>query len=683
MLGFVGSNQLHVVVGEPQGLYGDLGRGVVRLDAIAGAAVMRGPSTAQLYDVMELEDLLARLRRGEDVLPAFLERPEAMVVPEYRPVQRPAVLVQQGDVKGAWLELRAVAPPRSAPPRSAPPRWALPSTAAGDEPPSSAARRPAPPRYTRRRLRRGGIRPGPESAAEPEAGGPPTGDRTIRRTPHLDAPSTVPTAPGTSFVVAVYTDAQAFAQGEEGEGVEIETPPDVDRVDVQVILVVSEHFEVDGDAIDKLVIERDVDRSERVPFKVKVVADAPDRTAGMQALFLYRGRPCGHVGRTWDWHAGQPEAATAQAEPAAAVSLPVHTEVERPDLSVIVAAPIADGTHYQCAVETALIPGYDRASFTPWGVEAMRHRYVETLLAAITDEDRAPRERRRAIEEAGYEVWEAAPPIFKQVLWALVDGHKRPRSIYIASAEPTLPWELMIPTRRDGGDPDELPPLGVEFAIGRWTRHDAASPPPGIPVRSAAIIAPRYAGERKLDSDGEIAFVTTRLNGQHVSPATVDDLDRFFSVHETSLLHFVCHGAANIEDDDALYLDKEQALRSRTLRTLSGLKGMCKAHRPIVFVNACDTGRQTPSLAGGAGFPRAFGDIGARAIIAPLWPVDDGHAHDTAIELYTEALKPGAPPLAEVLRRIRRRAYEHDDADTYAAYCFYGDPLAKLTLEPS
>ena len=55
-------------------LVGAAAAGVVRLDAIAGAAVMRGHSTAQLYDTGELEDLLARMRRGEDVYAAFLER---------------------------------------------------------------------------------------------------------------------------------------------------------------------------------------------------------------------------------------------------------------------------------------------------------------------------------------------------------------------------------------------------------------------------------------------------------------------------------------------------------------------------------------------------------------------------------------------------------------------------------
>src|SRR4051794_23669633 len=63
--------------------------------------------------------------------------------------------------------------------------------------------------------------------------------------------------------------------------------------------------------------------------------------------------------------------------------------------------------------------------------------------------------------------------------------------------------------------------------------------------------------------------------------------------------------------------------------------------------------------------------MGARAVIAPLWPVDDEQAHEGALELYRRGLEPDAPPLAELLKQLRARAYEETNPDTYAAYCFY------------
>jgi len=87
-----------------------------------------------------------------------------------------------------------------------------------------------------------------------------------------------------------------------------------------------------------------------------------------------------------------------------------------------------------------------------------------------------------------------------------------------------------------------------------------------------------------------------------------------------------------------------------------------------------------PSLSGGSGFPRSFGNLGAHAILAPLWPVSDALAHDVALNLYKAAVKPDAPSIASILRDIRRKGYEDKDADTFAAFCFYGDPNARLEL---
>jgi CHAT domain-containing protein len=193
-----------------------------------------------------------------------------------------------------------------------------------------------------------------------------------------------------------------------------------------------------------------------------------------------------------------------------------------------------------------------------------------------------------------------------------------------------------------------------------------------------AAAEPDYENDWALDSAGEVEFVESRLKGSKIENASVGHLNTFFADNHASLLHFVCHGAADIEDDDAIYLDDDEVLRSESLRPLKGFKALCRKRAPFVFLNACDTGRLTPSLTGGAGFPMAFGDRGARAVLAPLWPVEDTLAHDIAIEVYETAPQADAPPIAGILRRIR--AYEDTDADTYAAYAFYGDPLAKLEL---
>lgn len=507
----------------------------------------------------------------------------------------------------------------------------------------------------------------------------PAGEPVIRRTPHLDAPDLIPTAPGEVIEVVVRTNRRPFREAEEGADVVIEAAADLTEVELDVQLSVSDHFEVEGPATRRLRIRREENDSEPVRYRLRVVASPPERTAGICALFIYGQRPCGHVVRAWRWSNASVEAPIAPAHTALPASLSVNVHSRPPDVTVYVTAPVHDGTHFKCSVETKLVPGYERPEPLDFGLEEKAPELVERKLEPLSRAAISAFERRNALTEAGYAFWEAAPPVFKQAIWDLVDADKRGCSIFIASAEPSLPWELMIPTRHDGREPEEIGPLGVEFGIGRWSRGDAASPPQRIPVRDAFVVAPEYE-DNPLDSAAEVSFVKNRLNGTRIEKATTESLDALFVDHHASLLHFICHGAEEVENDEAIYLDGNEQLRSEALRPLLGFKALCKRRAPLVFVNACNAGALKPALAGGAGFPRAFGDIGARAVLAPLWPVRNATAAKVAIELYDEALKPEAEPVAEILRSIRARAYAEADADTYAAYAFFGDPLARLEL---
>ncbi len=95
----------------------------------------------------------------------------------------------------------------------------------------------------------------------------------------------------------------------------------------------------------------------------------------------------------------------------------------------------------------------------------------------------------------------------------------------------------------------------------------------------------------------------------------------------------------------------------------------------MVFLNACEVGRLTPSLIGVGGFAKEFIDLGARCVIAPLWSVTDDVAFDVARRFYTRIKHDPAVRFADVMSEIRRLSFERD-ADSYAAYAFYGDPLS-------
>ena len=71
--------------------------------------------------------------------------------------------------------------------------------------------------------------------------------------------------------------------------------------------------------------------------------------------------------------------------------------------------------------------------------------------------------------------------------------------------------------------------------------------------------------------------------------------------------------------------------------------------------------------------------MGARAIIAPLWPVTKTSAPLVAKEIYEMAAAAPNRPLADILSELRAKSFNAISFDdSWAAYCLFGDPNAKL-----
>jgi CHAT domain len=611
-----------------------------------------------------------------------------------KPSQAAIVVNAAGSVSGAWLaepvieEVRKAGTKRSQTGGSGPLRG-LRSPRRREAPPAGLARAPLPPSAAAPEAAppapvgngnsgRGG---GGEGATRPEGGPDAPGIDTISRTPHLDAPKEVAKEPGTELTVHVYVDEKELRVGESGEGIELDLPADVDSIEVGVHLGLTGPFElVEGSEYRTLTIARDEEESAKLDFKLRVIPVKKPGPAVISALFTLRGRVCGQIARAWDWDAAGDKAPSIDSEAEAPVSMPLHIAAEQPSLSIIISAP-AGGTDYRVSVQAPALKGYERPSdLKKFTLPPEAANFRKDLLKALTEESDTPEERFFALKRIGNEAWEAAPQIVKDVLWEMIDKKVPPTTINIATVEPILPWELMIPRRFDGKQPEELGPLGVEFAIGRWTRADGQAPSANLRVDRSFVIAPTYPKGMRLDFKAELNLVKSKLHGVHVNPATAKDLDQRFDKEQATLLHFVCHGTAGKGNDDAIALDGGKLMGAGEMESRNGFKALCRAKHPLVFLNSCSTGQMVPSLAGGAGFPKSFGNIGANAIIAPLWSVADKLASEIAVELYEEALKPDAKSLPAILQDIRRRGYEKEDADTYAAYCFFGDPYARLEL---
>lgn len=202
-----------------------------------------------------------------------------------------------------------------------------------------------------------------------------------------------------------------------------------------------------------------------------------------------------------------------------------------------------------------------------------------------------------------------------------------------------------------------------------------------IHLVDSIVIAPRYQGSRVLPHALEEAkFVSEKFAGTTIQPVTLETIDASLNGSEITLLHFTCHGGESSAVKQVIYLEQDKELASVQIGGLSGFKKLLGRRRTLVFLNACEVGRTAPALVGVGGFAREFIALGAVAVIAPLWSVKDSIAHEIACAFYNRVLTEPKLPFARIFQEVRRHAYVEETGaeDTYAAYCFYGDPLARL-----
>ena len=518
---------------------------------------------------------------------------------------------------------------------------------------------------------------------------------SFTRTPHIDVDQPEPVSPGQTFDASVYLDTQGFRPGEHGDQAVFEG----EEALLDVYLYATPHFRVLGSSQEKLFIERSKPKSARLAFSLAVRSAAEiqsDPSVGLNpaqgtisALFLHDGRPCGRV------HRSVTLAVTATATGAGAVTasadrFEVDTTARRADLQItIVADPINNGRQFHCV---AYSPRLNKTVESSWNFNDLTSAIVAGYMHRFTRSGLGNAQRLAALRGAGVQLFEAAPRNFKHLFWEMVDDPEilaSFKTIGICSEDPYIPWELMVPHRTQNGRRVTRDPLGVEFAIGRSTRKDLVAPPQHIDVSHSLVIAPNYPGRRRLEQAEEEADMICRsFGGRRLTPAVYAQLAVEFQRPESrniDLIHFACHGEAESADGQIIYLEQDEQLSSIDVAGHEGFEQLFAQARPLVFMNACEVGRPVSALVGIGGFADVFLDLGAKAVIAPLWSVKDTVAHEIATTFYTDLQNARdtqtEQTFAEILRDIRARAYTDaasQGEDTYAAYCFYGDPLARL-----
>lgn len=501
--------------------------------------------------------------------------------------------------------------------------------------------------------------------------------RPIERTPHIDVLHSGPAKPGDEFSIRVYLDQIAMREGEAGTNV---VGPSGSHV--EVILMTSSHFTFSGSGRASFVFNADQETIEVASFDLKVAPEQDwlEGAPSVIAAFFIEGRPCGHVSRNislMDVPAPDVNAILSKiaiiphGAPPADLQITVHAD------------PINNDRQFWCTVSTPHLPQFRSGKLGVWNLKNTVSETVQEYMASFTSDATGVDQLIAELRGAGLAFFDAAPQIFRDVFWALIDANAPLKSIAIVTAEPYFPWELMIPRRVVKGIPTERDnPLGVDFSIGRWTDPAVIAPVWKIKLSDSYVIAPDYKGAGDLKSAAEEArMVLDYFKGTKITPASFTQIRTTLLGEARSLIHFICHGESEAVGQ-TLRLEGTDKLTSTALIGIKGLGDIIRSKQPVVFLNACQVGRTNPALIGVGGFAPAFIQLGASAVIAPLWNVSDDVAHEIAEEFYQSVKKNPSTPFSEIFSKIRAKAYDDvSGRDTYAAYCFFGDPLASAAAD--
>jgi hypothetical protein len=277
---------------------------------------------------------------------------------------------------------------------------------------------------------------------------------------------------------------------------------------------------------------------------------------------------------------------------------------------------------------------------------------------------------------------------------AVIPG--RPATVLFLTAEAHVPWELaLVDPPLDNGAP---PYLGCQTNMARWPLSDSGTPPlpptASIDVRRLAVVVGDYAarsGWRKLaNAEAEGDTIASRYdaikliaNASQLKQLLTAQLPVAGDARGAEAVHFACHGEAISEHplEAAIILGEGQRMNPIWLTN----SPLGKKFGPFLFLNACQVGKAGELLGSFSGFAGESLKGGFRGFLAPLWSVDDGLAHDIALEFYKRVFgNEGTPPepIASVLRDLRRRFAPDTEKGSASrlAYVFYGHPNLTMRL---
>jgi len=277
------------------------------------------------------------------------------------------------------------------------------------------------------------------------------------------------------------------------------------------------------------------------------------------------------------------------------------------------------------------------------------------------------------------------PVEIQQRLWK---ARNTLQAIQVISDEPFIPWELLY-LKQPGkpAKPDSC--FLVEKGMLRWVSNMGFAPT-HIRLRDNhfKFVVPKYpesSGHALPGAQAEAKMLKKKFGATAIKPDSKSVKKVLSTPGTADILHFACHGLADPESiwnsglmmqgkmQDGEY--KKDNLNNEWTSTFADLRDE-SGGAPMVFLNACQIGRQGYNLTGTGGFAQAFVRAGASAFIGSHWSVGDAPAVAFSQTLYTELLENGATMMDAVSKA--RQAAKNNKEVTWLAYAVYADPYARI-----
>ena len=268
----------------------------------------------------------------------------------------------------------------------------------------------------------------------------------------------------------------------------------------------------------------------------------------------------------------------------------------------------------------------------------------------------------------------------------------RPLDILLLTEEAYVPWELAwVDEPFDSTAPHYL---GAQANVGRWILDEGTTPtdpPRQVHASTMAVVWGVYTSptlERLEAAEEEARIIQDRYKAASIDAQPDLVYPLLGGAPPSDILHFAVHGKYDPQGaGEGIYLVSGPPIDPFQIRGSD-----LSTRSPFVFLNACQVGAGQNLLGNYGGIAQAFLRIGASAVVAPLWSIDDKIAQKIALAFYQSALgsdddangngDAGSehPAVADLLRQARAAAGQ---SPTYLAYQFYGHPSLRLSWNPA